>query len=303
MKSPDLAVIIPAYNEARRIGGCIDSIRAALEYAEVADAQVLVVDDESADDTSEVARAHGAVALRQSRRQGPLGAWSRGVADSSASLVCFVDADCRVDKAAFAALLAGFARPAVGVVAARSELDGRRTGQSMVERSAAFSALMLHQIKSRLDNHEFMPIGRLMGVRRAAWQEGDHRWPCDLIVATRAKKAGWEIGYRPDAVVYYQPVGTYKELRSDYLRTRVGQALLAADLVKPLPRGVVARAAAASLSRQPLNAAAWLALRARLWNERSRGRLRLGEGYARWDRLPGSSSGPKVAEEHPEVRA
>ena len=173
----------------------------------------------------------------------------------------------------------------------------------MVERSAAFSALMLHETKSRLDNHEFLPIGRLMAVRRAAWQQGDHRWPCDLVVASRAKKAGWEIGYRPDAVVYYQPVGTYQELRSDYLRTRVGQALLGDDLVKPLPRSVVARAAAASLRRQPLNAAAWLALRARLWNERARGRLRLGEGYARWDRLPGGSSDPQAAEEHSGVRA
>ena len=103
--------------------------------------------------------------------------------------------------------------------------------------------------------------------------------------------------------MYYQPVGTYKELRSDYLRTRVGQALLGNDLVKPLPRGVVARAAAASLRRQPLNAAAWLALRARLLHERSRGRLRLGEGYARWDRLPGNSSGQQVAEEQSEARA
>jgi len=303
VKSPDLAVIIPAYNEAQRIGVCIDSIREALEYAEMADAELIVVDDESDDDTSDAARAHGAVALRQSRRRGPLGAWTRGVADSSASLVCFVDADCRVDKAAFAALLAAFERPSVGVVAARSELDSRRTGNSMVERSAAFSALMLHETKSRLDNDEFMPIGRLMGVRRAAWQAGDHRWPCDLVVASRAKKAGWEIGYRPDAVVYYQPVRTYKELRSDYLRTRVGQALLGEDLVKPLPRGVVVRAAAASLRRQPLNAAAWLALRARLWNERSRGQLRPGEGYARWDRLPDGSSGLQAAEEHSEARA
>jgi glycosyltransferase involved in cell wall biosynthesis len=300
---PDLAVIIPAYNEAQRIGACLDSIREGLEYAQLTDAELIVVDDESDDDTSDVARAHGAVAIRQSRRQGPLAAWSRGVAASSASLVCFVDADSRVDKTAIAALLADFRRPTVGVVAARSELDGRRTGNSMVERSAAFSALMLHETKSRLDNHEFMPIGRLMAVRRAAWQPGDHRWPCDLVVSSRAKRAGWKISYRPDAVVYYQPVRTYKELRSDFLRTRVGQALLGDDLVKPLPRSVVGHAAAASALRQPLNAAAWLALRARLWNERSRGRLRLGEGYARWDRLPDGSSGCEAAEEHSGVRA
>ena len=289
---PDLAVIIPARNEASRLGGCLDSVRQALECAEVTDAEVIVVDDDSTDETSDVARAHGALALRQSRRLGPLAAWSLGVANSSASLLFFVDADCRVDKGAFSALLRGFARPTVGVVAARSEPDSGRTVNSLVERSATFSALMLHETKSRLVNHDFLPIGRLMAVRRAAWQGGDHRWPCDRIVASRAKHAGWEIIYMPEAVVYYQPVGTYDELRSDYVRTAVAQAHLVGDWAEPLPRGVVGRAASASLRRQPLNAAAWLALRTRLWSERSVGLMRPDEGYARWDRLPDSSPSP-----------
>ena len=288
---PDLAVIIPARNEASRLGGCLGSVRQALECAELTEAEVIVVDDDSTDETSDVARAHGALALRQSRRLGPLAAWSRGVANSSASLLFFVDADSRVNKGAFSALLRGFARPTVGVIAARCEPDSGRTVKSLVERSATFSALMLHETKSRLVNHDFLPIGRLMAVRRAAWQGGD-RWPCDRVVATRAKQAGWEIIYTPEAVVYYRPVGTYDELRSDYVRTVVGQALLANAWAEPLPRGIVGRAASASLRRQPLNAAAWLALRARLWSERSRGLMRTDEGYARWDGLPDSSSCP-----------
>ena len=189
---PDLAVIIPARNEASRLGGCLDSVREALEFAGVADAEVIVVDDDSADETSDVARAHGALPLRQSRRLGPLAAWSLGVAHSSASLLFFADADCRVDKGAFSALLRGFARPPVGVIAARGEPYRERTVNSLVERSATFSALMLNETKSRLVNHDFLPIGRLMALRRAAWQEGDHRWPCDRTVAARAKRAGWE---------------------------------------------------------------------------------------------------------------
>ena len=83
---PDLAVIIPAHNEASRLGGCLNSIREALEYAEVTDAEVIVVDDHSTDETSDVARAHGALAIRQSRRLGQMAACSLGVANSSASL-------------------------------------------------------------------------------------------------------------------------------------------------------------------------------------------------------------------------
>ena len=289
---PDLAVIIPARNEAPRLGGCLDSVRQALEYAQVTDAEVIVVDDDSTDETSDVARAHGALALRQSPRRGPLAAWSHGVAHSSASLLFFVDADCRVDERALSALLRGFARPTVGVVAARSEPSGR-TLNSLVKRSATFSALMIHETRSRLVNHDFLPIGRLMAVRRAAWQAGgDHRWPCDRIVASRARRAGWEVTYTPEALVYYQPVGTYDELRSDYLRTAVAQAHILGDRVEPLPRGIVCRAASASLRRQPLNAAAWLALRARMRSERSVGLMRPEEAYAHWDRFPHRSPSP-----------
>ena len=280
----DLAVIIPARNEASRLGGCLESVRQALEFAGVADAEVIVVDDNSTDATSDVAAAHGALTIRQSRRLGPLAAWSLGVANSSASLLIFTDADCRVDKGAFSALVRGFERSTVGVIAARGEPDSAYTVNSLVERSAAFSALMLHETKRRLVNHDFLPIGRLMALRRAAWQEGDHRWPCDRITALRAKYAGWEISYLPEAVVYYQPVGTYAELRSDYVRTAIAQAQLIGKWSESVPRRVVSRASCASLRRQPLNAAAWLTIRTRLWSERSVGLLRPDDGYARWDR-------------------
>lgn len=306
MKSPDLAVIIPARNEALRIGGCLDSIHQAMEHAGLTEAEVIVVDDESTDDTSEVARAHGALAVRQSPRRGPLAAWGCGVANSSAPMLLFVDADCHVDQAAFSVLLRGFARPEVGVVAARGESNRGPAVNSLVERSATFSALMLHEIKSRLGSHDFLPIGRLMAVRRQAWIDGDHRWPCDRVIASRAKRAGWEVIYAPDAVVYYSPVQTYSELRSDYVRTIVAQDLLCRDWAEPLPQGVVRRAALTSLRRQPLNAAAWAVVRARLWSDRSRGHIRAADGYARWDRRPDSqdsSSSHQDAEKRSGVRA
>ncbi len=305
-RSPDLAVIIPAHNEEGCLGGCLDSVHRALECAGVTAAEVVVVDDASADQTSAVATAHGALAIRQGRRQGPLEAWSLGVASTSAALLFFVDADCRVDQGAFAALLPGFAQPTVGIVAARSQPDGGRAVDSLVERSATFSALMLHEVKTRLVNHDFLPIGRLMAVRRAAWQDGDHRWPCDRVIASRAKRAGWEIRYAPDALVYYEPVGTYRQLRSDYVRTAVAQAHLNRGWSDPLPRRVASRAAWVSLRRQPVNAAAWLTLRTRLWAERAAGLMPPDEGYARWDRIPpgqASARRPRPGQQTPEEPA
>ena len=150
-----------------------------------------------------------------------------------------------------------------------------RTVKSLVERSASFSALLLHETKSRLVNHDFLPIGRLLAVRRAAWQEGDHR------VAVRP---GLRLARETSGVGNHLRAGSGRILPAarDVRRTPVRPTFARksrnrfspAAGSEPLPRGVVGRAASASLRRQPLNAAAWLALRARLWSERSRGLMR-----------------------------
>lgn len=52
-------VLVPAYNEAPRVGSVVAGLRAALPQA-----AVVVVDDGSADETAEVARAAGATVVR-----------------------------------------------------------------------------------------------------------------------------------------------------------------------------------------------------------------------------------------------
>ena len=55
-----VSFLIPAYNEAKTIGEVLDRI-AALGL----DAQVIVVDDGSTDDTAAIAEAKGATVIRQ----------------------------------------------------------------------------------------------------------------------------------------------------------------------------------------------------------------------------------------------
>ena len=52
IRQPRILALIPAHNESGRIGPVIDGVKAHLP--------VLVIDDGSRDDTSDVARAHGA---------------------------------------------------------------------------------------------------------------------------------------------------------------------------------------------------------------------------------------------------
>lgn len=82
-------VLIPAYNEAERIGPVIDTAR---EYL-----TVVVVDDGSSDGTAEVAEVKGATVIRQPVNQGKGAAlkagfrWALGQADCAALIT--LDAD------------------------------------------------------------------------------------------------------------------------------------------------------------------------------------------------------------------
>lgn len=69
----DLAVIIPAFNESERIGATVKAA-ASLPGADL----VLVVDDGSADDTSEVAARAGARVVRHARNRGKAAALETG---------------------------------------------------------------------------------------------------------------------------------------------------------------------------------------------------------------------------------
>ena len=81
----DLSIIIPAYNEASRIGSVV---RSALEYA----GEVIVVDDGSVDETSAVARAAGARVIRQNNA-GYIAAIKRGFREATGAVVVTMDAD------------------------------------------------------------------------------------------------------------------------------------------------------------------------------------------------------------------
>ncbi len=82
------AVIIPAYNEADRIG----SVLVAACVAEGVD-EVIVVVDGCDDGTCRIAREFGVKVIRLERNQGKGGALAAGVAATSAEVLLFVDAD------------------------------------------------------------------------------------------------------------------------------------------------------------------------------------------------------------------
>ena len=91
----ELSVVIPAYNEADRLGLTLERVLGYLDRRRILH-EVLVVDDGSHDVTFEIAAAHGEQgvrALRQEANRGKGAALKTGVLASHGELVLLCDAD------------------------------------------------------------------------------------------------------------------------------------------------------------------------------------------------------------------
>lgn len=95
MAEVDLSVVIPAYNEASRLGATLDRVLAYLN--ERGDSyEVLVVDDGSTDRTAEIAEEHRNLrvwTLQLAANRGKGGALRHGVVATSGRRVLLTDAD------------------------------------------------------------------------------------------------------------------------------------------------------------------------------------------------------------------
>lgn len=87
---PTLSIVIPAHNAAEFIG---ETVRSALAVRDV-DAEVIVVDDGSTDDTAEICRRFGhAVRLETTTNGGVSRARNRGAGLASGDWLLFLDSD------------------------------------------------------------------------------------------------------------------------------------------------------------------------------------------------------------------
>jgi dolichyl-phosphate beta-glucosyltransferase len=95
--NPQLSIIIPAYNEGRRLGLALEQIRRHFESSDMS-AEVIVVDDGSSDDTAAVAEAFepGPLVLRLIRNRCNRGkgfSVRRAMRKASGAMMLMTDAD------------------------------------------------------------------------------------------------------------------------------------------------------------------------------------------------------------------
>jgi O-antigen biosynthesis protein len=90
---PSASVIVPAYNAAPTIAGCIESLK-RLNYP---DYEIMVIDDGSTDSTAAIAESAGVRTLRLPHR-GLAAARNAGLAAARGRVIAFIDADAEADS-------------------------------------------------------------------------------------------------------------------------------------------------------------------------------------------------------------
>jgi glycosyltransferase involved in cell wall biosynthesis/4-amino-4-deoxy-L-arabinose transferase-like glycosyltransferase len=87
--SPSVSMIVPVYNNPRDLRECL----AALIASAHPDAEIIVVDDASTDDTPSVAAQMGVHVLQLAKNSGPAVARNYGASQAQGDILFFVDAD------------------------------------------------------------------------------------------------------------------------------------------------------------------------------------------------------------------
>jgi len=198
-----ISIVLPAKNEA-------DGLRRTLPRLAVCqpDAEVLVVDDGSTDETAEVARLHGATVLSSPYSMGNGAAIKRGARAANGDIIVFMDADGQHDPVHIETLLAGIEAGYDMVVGARDS-----SGQASLGRGAANGFYNL--VASWMTGHRIADLtSGFRAVRADRFREFLHLLPNGFSYPTTSTMAFFRSAYP----VTYVPIPVHQRLGKSHIK-------------------------------------------------------------------------------------
>lgn len=205
-----VSVVLPAKNEAEGLRRTLPALRECLP-----DAEVIVVDDGSTDETAAVAAGLGAKVLGSPYSMGNGAAIKRGARAATGDIIVFMDADGQHDPALIPVLIARLEQGYDMVVGAR---DG--SGQASLGRGLANK--LYNRLASWMTGHQVLDLTSGFRVVRAArFREFLHLLPNGFSYPTTSTMAFFRSAY---------PVA--------YLPIRVDKRVGTASHIRPLKDGV-----------------------------------------------------------------
>jgi GT2 family glycosyltransferase len=211
---PDLAIIIPHHNDTERLIRCLDAL--APQLAD--DVELLVVDNASTHPLDPVRDRFPSFRIVTEPQKGAAHARNRGVAETTAPTLLFIDSDCLPAPDWVAVARTTLARHKADLVGGRvsvfDETPPPRTG------AQAFETVFAFDFRSYIEKKGFSGSGNLVTRRDVFLATGPfvHGVSEDLDWCRRATAKGFRLAYDDDLRVGHPSRNDWPALRRKWQR-------------------------------------------------------------------------------------
>ena len=204
---PRVSVIIPVKNQFEDVVECLEALEDLNYPAEKL--EIVVVDDHSKMEISELMSTFNARVLRQEITRGPAFSRNFGVGATRGEILAFLDADCVPDEDWLVELLPFFRASSVGAVG--GFIEGYYTESSLDKYEAALSSLNMGDrlvFEGKSDSSFYVPTANLL-VSREAFNdcggfEEDLRIGEDVDFCWRLRNNDYSLLYAPCGTVSHK---------------------------------------------------------------------------------------------------
>ncbi len=201
--TPEFSIVLPARNEAPALQNLLPALRERFPQA-----QIVVVNDGSTDDTSAVCARHGVQEVRHHYSVGNGGAVKSGARVARGPVIVFMDADGQHDPADIPRLLARVDQGFDMVVGARGNGSQASVGRSLANR--VYNRLATYMTGQRIDD---LTSG-FRAVRAERFREFLFLLPNGFSYPTSITMAFFRAGYG----VAYEPIVAARRIGRSHIR-------------------------------------------------------------------------------------
>ena len=220
-KFPKVTILIPAYNEEKTIAKTINSVL-NLDYPKDK-IEIIVINDNSTDKTSQVVRKFKQVKLvyNKHRGVGKASALNTGLKYASGELLAVIDADSEVKKDSLKKLINYFNDTKTGSVISSIKIRNPKNIYEHIQRLEYILATFIRKLMSKIDTLHITPgvlsVYRTDLIKKLGGFD-ENNITEDLEIALRLRANNYSVKMSSDSITYTKVPSTFKQLWNQRIR-------------------------------------------------------------------------------------